>query len=128
MKALTRAQQERLAALQADLTESAERVESAYADLTDRITAAWDATVAPVVAAHNAYVEAFNEFRTEVCDAIEEYVSERSEAWQDTDRGQAFASWLESWQTDLDPLSVEPPEVPDAPECPHADDYPTDPG
>ena len=45
----------------------------------------------------NCKIEEARDFATEVGEAIDEYISERSEKWQESERGEAFAAWRDEW-------------------------------
>lgn len=61
----------------------------------------------------------FNEFRDDIATEIADYIEERSDAWQEGERGEAHREWCGQWENeggqDVD-LEADPDEYPDAPE------------
>src|SRR2546423_1733543 len=67
--------------------------------------------VEAVVEAYNTVLEEAREFAADVRSDIEEYISKRSEKWQESETGQSYASWLSEWENlELDDLDV--PDMP----------------
>jgi len=79
MQKLKAAQKKRRAELAAELTEKADAVQAA-------------------IAAYNETLGEAREFVEEITGAIDEYVGERSEKWQEGDKAQALESWKEEWE------------------------------
>lgn len=66
------------------------------------------------VDAYNVEVQAAEEWRTDVCNAIEEYVGERSERWQESEAADAYNDWLSEYQgIDLDEVELVLLDLPD---------------
>jgi hypothetical protein len=81
-------------------------------DVEDR--AAIDALVeesTPLAEAMEAAFVALVEFATAFADAQQESWDEKSERWQDGDRGQAVSSWIDEWRN-FDEVSM--PEISDS--------------
>lgn len=58
------------------------------------------------------YEEAFNsasELRDDVVSQIDDHIEEKSEAWQEGDRGSAFSSWKDEWE-EWQPELIDPVE------------------
>src|SRR5215510_15034516 len=108
MQALSKAQLVTLKTLFETLTTRYEAFEEAVDDFNATQAEAWN----EVLAAEEAYNEAVttaNEWLGEVKEAIEEYVNERSEKWQESDRGQAYAAWLEAFSVELEESDLSEP-------------------
>ena len=68
----------------------------------------------PVLAALEAYNEALSDariFAEEVGQAIDDQIAEKSERWQDGEKGEKAAEWRDEWQgATLDDVELELPE------------------
>lgn len=51
-------------------------------------------------------VSAFETFRCDVVDEIESSYEDASEKWQESERGEYYAVWLEFWGTEFDGMEV----------------------
>lgn len=73
-----------------------------------------------VAAAQELLNEAISDadsFRQEILGEIDDYISDRSEKWQEGDTGQAYSQWKSDWEQSLEAVELEMPEpIPD-PEC-----------
>lgn len=67
--------------------------------LNESIAAHWE-VVAAAQEAYNETVEAANQWRADVASTIEAYISDRSEQWQASPRGQAYAAWQRDYEAD----------------------------
>lgn len=61
------------------------------------------------VAKYNEVVGIIEEFRQEVYDRQEEYSGNKSDAWQEGERGTAYGEWKDEWGTTID--VIEEPEM-----------------
>jgi hypothetical protein len=77
--------------------------------------AAWEA-VDVALGEYNEAITAANEFQSEVASSIEDYVSERSEKWQEGDRAEAYDSWKNAWEEEFEEATVEQPSKLEMPE------------
>ena len=110
LNGISKDDQKRLMEVQARLQNEAREVEAAFELLT------------PAIEAVNAAIASYNEVLNEVNGIVEDIASEaesdfndKSEKWQEGERGQAFSEWMGELQsfslTEIDP--VEAPEPPD---------------
>jgi len=61
---------------------------------------------------YNAVLEKARDWRDEIVGAIDEYVAERSDKWQESEAAQALDSWKSSFdQLELDEVTIELPEA-----------------
>jgi hypothetical protein len=60
----------------------------------------------PAIAEYNGAVNEADEWRNELTGRMEDYISERSEKWQEGDSGQSYSSWKDAWEN----LSLEQAE------------------
>ena len=74
--------------------------------------------VTSAAAVYNAAVGRYNEhvaeatsFADDMVNAMEDYISEKSEKWADGDKGQAYDSWKSEWESvDLTEIDLFEPE------------------
>lgn len=137
MKKLSKAQQEQRADLIRRLNEAKDLVEEACDEHQPKITEVVDAAKAAIeraVAAYNEVLAEAREFAEQAASDMDSYASERSEKWQESDKGSDYASWKDEWEG-FSPDDVEPPSIvtPDLepPDMSHAEDLealPDEPG
>jgi hypothetical protein len=91
--------------------------------MTTKLTKAEQTKLAALTSAMDdaalAYNEARNEleaFRSEIHTKISEYVDSKSEAWQESDRGQAIQTWRDAWEEEPGDEAANAPEYPEAAE------------
>jgi ribosomal protein L12E/L44/L45/RPP1/RPP2 len=106
---LSKVEQETRTILVAALEETGEALKNAVDTFNATITAAW-AEVQQRQEQYNKNVEQSQEFIEAVHDDQNDDYEEKSEAWQESDVGQAVYAWLEEWSIDLEPSDLEPPE------------------
>lgn len=107
MKKLSKEQTSRLAELQKAYTEKRDALDKAIEDANDFITKA-NSLTDDAFGELNEVIGELNVFREEVASAIEDYIAEKSEKWQDGERGQAFNAWHDAWQDDLEEVEYTP--------------------
>lgn len=107
---LTKDQKSRLDALE-------ERRKAAFAKIDEAVETANEAlsrAFGPVEAAINNYNEIVAEFndglRTDIESDLEDFISDKSEKWQEGERGQAVSEMHTQWQEEAAEISV--PEEP----------------
>ena len=91
------------------------RFQSAKAEIEAKI-----AVVTAAVDGMNTAIDAYNEvvdeataLRDDIVAAQEEYIGERSEKWQEGEKGEAYVAWKDEWES-LDFTAVEKVDVDDA--------------
>jgi len=81
------------------------------------------ALVQEALEVYNATIWDAQSFRTDLVSELEGYRDERSDKWQESDRGQAFEDWIQEWENlDLDEVTIDEPEPLETPDVCHADD------
>lgn len=112
MKSLSKAQSKRRDELIEQLNEAKELVEKRMDKLRDA-----EAAVCDAINAVNEVVAEINEFAGEVAAEQEDYYSERSEKWQESEAGEAYAEWKSQWESiylqEASFSTAEDPELPD---------------
>src|SRR5262249_9050748 len=72
---------------------------------------AWE----PVVHAQsvvNTKIEEATQWRTDIAAEMDEYLTERSEKWQESERGQAYQAWRDEYEEEMDAIELdEPPDI-----------------
>jgi hypothetical protein len=91
VKKFTKKQIEEQAAIGGELRSAYEDYENALSALNDAIQKAED-------------------FKAEVVGAMDEYLSERSEKWTESEAGQAYSEWKDAWES-FELEQAEPVEV-----------------
>jgi hypothetical protein len=61
--------------------------------------------------AYNEAVADANAWLGEIASEIDDYISERSEKWQDSERGQAYRAWHEVFTAELEDVELDEPDV-----------------
>lgn len=110
MTKLSKAQLVDWDAHQQKLTDCRDTLESGLGKFNAAIQGLWEEHVTPALEAYNEALADASEFTGGIASDIQDYIGERSEAWQNGERGQAFTSWAEEWENiTLDDVSLEPP-------------------
>jgi len=85
MKAITAAHKEQLEKITNDLEEKGDAVKTASLNYNEQVHA------------YNDLVEQASSLRDEIVNDQETYFDERSERWQEGDKGEAHQEWSEEW-------------------------------
>ena len=119
---LSKEERERREEIASKLREQAEKVAGAVSAMNDAMTAAREIVEAEVEA-YNAIVSEAEEFAQDVASQADEAISEKSEKWQEGERGQAAEQWKGEWEgLQFDELSVDTLGDIDWDDPTHADD------
>ena len=81
----------------ATLEETCEALVGAVDEYNKAIEEAF-AKLEPLVKAYNVAVSDAQEFAQEVASDIDDYIRDKSEKWQEGERGQAYIAWRDAWQ------------------------------
>lgn len=110
----------------AALVEKLEAGATALANAVETYNAALEAAKGPLEAALEVYNELLDEargFAQDVASQADQDISEKSERWQESDKGQAAQEWKGEWEDlSLDDVEIELPEPIDFGELQHAGD------
>lgn len=74
----------------------------------------WEARIRPLQAAYTEALEAAEAFRADLHAEMEGYYDDRSETWQESPKGEAYAAWMSLWdevQSDATEDIAAPEEV-----------------
>jgi uncharacterized coiled-coil DUF342 family protein len=115
MKKLNAAQKRELASLVQSMNEHQDSVDTAFIKCME----AYNELVGEIEQ-YNEAVDEATTFRDMIVEEMENYVSERSEKWQEGEAAQAYEEWASQWRDiDLEPLGI--PEEPAEIEMNHPD-------
>lgn len=109
MTKLTKAQLKQRDELGAKLNGAKEDLEHAVEEYNAALTTAWD-EVQQSLDAMNELIDDANSWRTDIAQEIADYISERSEKWQEGDKGQAYGQWQTEWEEDIERIELEKPD------------------
>jgi hypothetical protein len=70
---------------------------------------AWEG-VEEALTAHNEAITDANSLKAEITEEMQDYYDDRTEKWQESDKGQAFQSWKETWEEEFSEAELEKPE------------------
>jgi hypothetical protein len=95
--------------LVAALNETYEALEDAVSEYNTTLAEAWN-EVLSAEEAYNAAVGEAQEWLKDRAAEIQAYIDERSEQWQDSDRGKAYGEWKETFDLSLDDSDLDEPD------------------
>jgi len=102
-------EREKIRSIQNTARSAAMKLEEATSAYNDAVTNAFAALKEKV----DAYNEAINDLAQE-CDEVASQLSEEyeshSEKWQESDKGDAFRSWMEEWEISFDEFDCDEPD------------------
>lgn len=106
---------ERVRALQSQL-------EIAVNTFNEALAERW-AEVESALGDYNEAVEAIDEYHQNVQAEIQDYIDDRSDAWREGERGQAYETWAAEWnEAAFYTVDIDCPDPIESPEMNHADD------
>lgn len=92
------------------LTEASDKIEDAVAVFNEEMEKL-KAPVEAALAAYNEILEEASGFAEDIARAADEAISEKTENWQEGERGQAAANYKDEWENaDLSPVEVTFPD------------------
>lgn len=131
MNKLSKDQQKKIDALRERWTSARNDLDNEQGDANEKI-AEIEHKLNEKIADLNALVEEANSLREEIESDAQSYYDEKSEKWQEGDRGSAYNDWISSWQNEIEEIEEVSLDtvarVEDVPETLLSDDdYPTEP-
>lgn len=109
MKKLSKSQQVKHGEIVSLLTTARDDLVNAVSNFNEKVEALYAEIVAPKVAEVNSAAEQANEFVQEIHGEQEEYASDRSEKWTDSDAGSAYSDWMTEWEVEIETIELEEP-------------------
>jgi hypothetical protein len=94
MKRLTKADSEQQDSLVRNLTEKADTVR----EVLEKINALIRGELNEAINEYNGIITDADEFRNEIVGRMDDYVNARSEKWSDSDAGQNYNAWKDTWE------------------------------
>lgn len=92
----------------AALRKAQEQLEDAASAYNNKIISAW-LEFSEVLNHYNDAVSDADGFRNDIAESQQTYIDEKSEAWQEGDRGSAYSDWKSHWEEEFEPLQVDGP-------------------
>ena len=92
-----------------DLNDTYEALEDAVSAYNTTLAEAWN-EVLSAEEAYNDATQAAQEWLKDRAAEIQAYIDERSEQWQDSDRGKAYGEWKETFDLSLDDSDLDEPD------------------
>jgi len=131
MNKLTKDHEKRLTELRERWDSARAELETAQNEANKQIADAVTALNAQI-AAMNAIVSDANELRDEIASAAQDYMGEKSEKWQEGERGVAYQEFASAWENEVEEIEeVEAEELDRYSDTPETilseDDYPSEP-
>lgn len=114
MNKLNKEQQENKNRLNQKIHDELDNVEEAINTLNERVKALYAELIVPAVDKLNLTLEEVRNFADEVKSEAQDYFDERSEKWQEGDKGQQYQEWINSMETvaELEDIeTVEPDDL-----------------
>ena len=108
MTKLTKEQIKRREELAAAIRKQKDVLNEAICDFNDAILAA-SSEVTGALADYNDAVKAANAFQQDIASEIDNFISDKSEKWQEGERGEAYTAWKEIWEEELETFDVDLP-------------------
>ena len=94
------------------LTETYEKLDAAVSTFNAAMEEAWE-KVQEALDEHNTAIESANEWRGDIAQQMQDYYDNRSEKWQESDKGSEYEQWKSEWEESFDQVEMEKPDEPD---------------
>jgi hypothetical protein len=130
MRQLTKTQQKEKEAYRSALERARENLENAISTFNEAMKAAFE-KVEEERDAYNELVVEAEAWRSDISEQQSDYMGERAETWPETEAGQNYEQWHDTWENTLDELELECPDEYELPDMEHHDtinDLPDAPG
>ena len=96
--------------IESDLSDAAEKVRQAIEDYNNEMNQRW-AEVAEAVDKFNEQVERAENLINDVVQEIEDYMADKSDKWQESDRAGFYQEWIDALQgIDFSRVEIDQPE------------------
>ena len=94
----------------------ANRFQAAFEDLDTAVTA-YNEAITPVwdvlqqaMAAYNEVIDDANAWKNQIHQEIEDYMSGRSEKWQESPKAAEYREWQQAYEEDFEQVEIEEPQ------------------
>jgi uncharacterized protein YukE len=130
---LARAELKRIEDLVDRLTGAERMLDEAITEFNEELKALKEDKLLPKIETYNQVLRDAREFAEDIASRLDDKISERSESWQESEKGEAAIAFKESWETigyELEEIDLELPEDIEMPELGHAEvlqEAPTEP-
>ncbi len=111
MKQLSKLQRAQKALLVTKLNETHAALSEASTDFYDKIQDLWEELVVPRLEDYNQAIADAEGLKSEVTDAMDEWLGERSDKWNESDAASEYNDWKSEWdELSFDDADLEKPE------------------
>jgi hypothetical protein len=117
MKRLSKDRKQQRADLVTRLNDAAEAVRAALVTVNAEIAGKLNSAIEN----YNLILSVAEAFRDEIVSELEHYASDRSDRWQNSERGQIHEAWKQEWEV-LDVTGLDAIDEIDEPEMAHANE------
>lgn len=91
-------------------------------DFNGAVSTAWD-RVRVSIEEYDAIVQEARELRDEITNDLEQRIGEKSEKWQESERGKAASGLMDAWgSVQLDEIELDEPDGLETPDAEHAEE------
>ena len=113
MKSITKADLKLRDELCSQIRKAHEALEVAVDAFNNAMVEPWGA-VEDALEKYNSIVSDLESWKEDITSQIQEYIDERSEKWQEGDRGQAYQEWLSAYEnTSIESVEMSMPDTVD---------------
>jgi hypothetical protein len=120
MKKLSAKDIKRRNEISSTLQNRAKDLETAIIEFNKSVETSWR-EVEHALADYNSEVEEAEKFREDIYTEQQEYFEEKSENWQQGERGEEYSSWMESWRdAQFSTIEIDEPVELEIPDMDHA--------
>ena len=109
MTKLTKEQIKRREELAETIRKHKDTLNEAIDSFNGAIQTAW-AEVNYALGDYNTAVNEANDFQQEIASEIDNFISDKSEKWQEGERGEAYTAWKEIWEEELETFDLDQPD------------------
>jgi hypothetical protein len=105
------------------LQEAAAKLTRAVEDYNAAAATAWEKLIVPALEAYNNTLDEARAFAENIASNVESFYDEKSEKWQEGDRGSAVQDMQDEWISfDASEVEIDAPDELDEPDLGHAAD------
>jgi len=123
MTSIAKAELKRKAEVIASLRNAGDELEKAVEEYNAGLAGLAE-KVATALEPYNEALQEAAEFRDQVVCDMEMYADDKSERWQESENGEAYQAWMDSWrECELGEIELELPEQIETPDLSAADQF-----
>jgi hypothetical protein len=115
MNKLNKVQLAELVKFRDELEELKGALELEVEEYNSTMNSAWAKVEKRIIDLNEKIVEA-DQWRADLASEMQDFYDEKSEKWQEGERGCAYQEWISEWESDLSEVEMEAPEDVDMPD------------